>query len=376
MGAHLYSESRHSKKDDDLMVLNFVKSIFNSLFTISLLLSLFLPLFLPSNQENTDISLSTKEKNKLKSTIGIIELIATITIFLGLFALVFLKYKSYIWVFRFISIPMYLGIISSTYLSIGIIGKVVQLEKTDNLSAREYWAINSVAYTVFFLDLYKLPTKLLEVVINIESIIVSDCLYIVIYITLLFLYIFLSCALLPIPLSFLTKLMINVNNLLNNKTNIHILGDYFINHIEDNSKNQSLLLKTLEITANKHRVFRIVIWTISPLTIILNSFLVLAKMVWSFSITSIGYVFLLMRMIKRTIGKIIIWVRNLSDRRLVAISFRVSLIATLTITVITNRYTPLLRAYDSSTGVLEFLASSILIPVIIEWIGAAKINKK
>lgn len=354
------------------MALNFFKSIFSSLFTISLLSSFFLPL----NQENTDISSGTKEKNKLKSAIATIELIAIITIFIGFFALVVFRYKSYIWIFTIVGIPMYLGIISNAYLSIGIIGKVVQLEKTDNLSVREYWAINTVAYTVFFLDLYKLPTKLLEVVTKIESIIISDCLYIVIYTTLLFVYIFLSCALLPLPLSFLTKLMINVNNLLNNKTNIHIVGDYFINRIENNPQKQSLLLMALDITANKHRVFRIITWILSPITIILDAFLVLAKMLWSILITSTGYIFLILRMIKRTIGKIIIWVRNLSDRRVVAISFRVSLIATLTITVITNRYTPLLRAYDSSTGVLEFLASSILIPVIIEWVGAAKISNK
>ena len=61
------------------MALNFFKSIFSSLFTISLLSSFFLPL----NQENTDISSGTKEKNKLKSAIATIELIAIITIFIG-----------------------------------------------------------------------------------------------------------------------------------------------------------------------------------------------------------------------------------------------------------------------------------------------------
>ena len=111
------------------------------------------------------------------------------------------------------------------------------------------------------------------------------------------------------------------------------------------------------------------------MVIVVDACWVIVKMLWSFVITSIGYIFLILRLIKRTIGKVTAWVNNLLDRRLVATSFRVALIATLAITVVTNRYTPLLRESEISTEVLEFVASTILIPVIFEWISSTK-NKK
>ena len=80
-------------------------------------------------------------------------------------------------------------------------------------------------------------------------------------------------------------------------------------------------------------------------------------------------------MIKRTVGKMIVWINHLSDRHVVVISFRVALIAALTITVIRNRYEPLLKEYEASTGTLEFIASAILIPVIFEWISTTKAQK-
>ena len=80
-------------------------------------------------------------------------------------------------------------------------------------------------------------------------------------------------------------------------------------------------------------------------------------------------------MVKQTIGRVVTWINNLSDRRLVAVSFRVALIVTLVATVIINRYTPIFREYEPSTEGLEFVASTILIPVIFEWISSMKRKK-
>ena len=99
------------------------------------------------------------------------------------------------------------------------------------------------------------------------------------------------------------------------------------------------------------------------------------KILTSFLLECIGYIFLLFRLVKQSLGKIAIWINNLSDRRMVATSFRLALITTLALTVAVNRYTPLLQEYESSTNILEFVAGGILIPVIFEWITSAR-NKK
>ena len=354
------------------MILDFAKSVFGLLFPISLLLSV----FVYQNEKTSDsVPTQGKETTKQESVIRTIGLVVTLAIFITGVILISFKYKSLAWICIAIGMPMYLGRVAGTYVSVGIIGRVVRSEKADKLSVREHWAIETVAYTLFFLDVYKLPAKLMEFVANIENIPVSDCLYITLYVSRLFLYVFLTCALIPVPLSVLTKLMIKANALIRDKTNIFKIGDFFIKRIDPQGMARPLLVKAIEAAKGKHIVCRILVWIISPVVIVVDACLVIAKMLWSFVITSIGYVCLILRLIKHTIGKVTAWINNLSDRRLVATSFRIALIATLAITVVTNRYTPLLREFEISTEVLEFIASAILIPVIFEWISSTK-NKK
>ena len=259
-----------------------------------------------------------------------------------------------------------------TYLSIGIIKKVIQSEQTDKLSPKEHSAIGILAYALLFLCIYNVPTKLMDIVANLENIIVSDCLYILFYILFLFLYLFLSCALLPIPLAYFSKLMNKLNTLIQNRVNPQRIGDYFIKKIDKHSNKQPLLFKVISTTTSKCILLRIAAWGISPLLLTLDVLLFIITTLWSFLLISIGYTFLLFRMVNRTIGKFISWLNRLSDRRLVSISFRVALIIALTTTVITNRYVPIFKAYESSTAVLEFVASAILIPVVFEWINLFK----
>lgn len=62
------------------------------------------------------------------------------------------------------------------------------------------------------------------------------------------------------------------------------------------------------------------------------------------------------------------WFLKLSDKHIVAVSFRLALIFSLVSIVILNRYQPFFKEYEASTTVFEFLASSIIIPVVFEWI--------
>ncbi len=54
---------------------------------------------------------------------------------------------------------------------------------------------------------------------------------------------------------------------------------------------------------------------------------------------------------QKTIARLCEWISNLSDRRVVSMSFRIALITALTLTVIINRYQPFLKLYDESTVV-------------------------
>ena len=91
-------------------------------------------------------------------------------------------------------------------------------------------------------------------------------------------------------------------------------------------------------------------------------------------ISSIGCVCLLFRMINKSLNKLINWLLDLSDKKVISISFRISLIMALVCTVVFNRYQPIFRIQESSTAVLEFIASAIIIPIIFEWINYFKNN--
>lgn len=65
---------------------------------------------------------------------------------------------------------------------------------------------------------------------------------------------------------------------------------------------------------------------------------------------------------------------TLSDRKIVAISFRFALIMALIVIVALNYYSTIFKMEESTT-VLEFIASTILIPVLFEWISSIKIMR-
>lgn len=68
--------------------------------------------------------------------------------------------------------------------------------------------------------------------------------------------------------------------------------------------------------------------------------------------------------------RICVWLISLSDKRIVAVSFRIAVILGLGCTVLINRYAPFLHYNEESTAVLEFIASALIIPVVLNWISS------
>ena len=350
------------------MIINIAKTIFTWSFVISLFLSIFIDL---NKKDRSSLQHSKEdETSKIESVITTIIVLITIATIIGVFLLIIFKYEKLRWITALAGIPLYLSYVVGTYSSVGIIRNLVQIESKDRLSARENWAIQTISYVLFFIDVYKLPTKLMDFLKNIENNMIYDLLYITSYIGTLFLYTFLICALLSRPMILLSKLLIKLNGFLRSKTKIFKIGDFFVKEIDKNNLKRPILLKLVGVMKMRCKVLYVLVWVLSPILIIIDVCLFVLQILHSFLFECIGYLLLLLRMIKRTLGKLMLRINNLLDRKLVATSFRVALIVTLTLTVIVNRYTPLLKEYDASTGVLEFVSSAILIPVIFQWIVA------
>lgn len=349
------------------MIFKFLKIFTYLLFSISTMLS---PFIYPDKERKTSIS---KPGDKWESVIMVVELLFTITVCIVGIVLITFKYHNLAWISISIFIPSGLVYIVGAYMSIGIIENVMRTEKTGKLSATENWAIRTVAYTLFLLDsICKTPSSLLSLATHITNAPISDLIYITIYVLFLFLYLFLSCALLPIPLSILAKLMIRLDTFINSKLHIFKIGDFFIDQIGKQKVKHSLLILAINAVRNKRNILYALVLIFSPIFLLIDIFLEIAKIFWILFSMLVGFSFLLIKRVKHTIGKITNWVFNLSEYHVVTISFRLALIAALTIAVIHNRYTPLFKEYESSTGAFEFVASAILIPVILEWISSGK----
>ena len=93
-------------------------------------------------------------------------------------------------------------------------------------------------------------------------------------------------------------------------------------------------------------------------------------------ISAIGNFCHIFGLIRKTIRRMADEILGMSDKHIVAISFRIALIAAFVFTVILNRYEPFLKLDEASTGVLEFLASTVIIPIIFEWIYSYKQNSE
>jgi fructose-specific phosphotransferase system IIC component len=100
-----------------------------------------------------------------------------------------------------------------------------------------------------------------------------------------------------------------------------------------------------------------------------------ANILLSFMSSSVGYIFILARMVKKTLNRIANWLLGLSDKRIVVISFRIGIIMALVLVVILNRYQSIFKLEDANTAILEFVASAIIIPVAFEWISSSNSNK-
>lgn len=354
------------------MILSIGRLVFRVIYSISLTLSV----FLSSDRKDENSPSKVKEnETKFESAVRCTEIIvACVVLIIGIVA-VCLERKNLKWFSVAMTTLALMFQAAEVYMSVGIIRSVVQSEETNRLSAQEYRAIENVAHALFSLELVKIPDKVMNFAAGLENPIVSDCLYITLYMLFLFLYIFLTCSFLPAPLTLLSKILIKINILLREKTKLIEIGRYFIKWSDPLIVKHPLVLRVVETTKSWYIIWRLVTFIILPITFVLDVSCILFKMLRLFLFKLIGLCFFLLKMAKRTIGKVVTWINNLSDRRLVAVSFRVALIVTLVATVIINRYTPIFREYEPSTEGLEFVASTILIPVIFEWISSMKKKK-
>ena len=322
-------------------------------------------------KENENVTLSNDEKwqNNLRILIAIVAII--IFIFFTIYGLI---NKKFLLLFFLICVPIYLEKMIEVIVSLGTVGNVVKSNDTGVLSFREHMSIFLVSGFVSLLQQGNCFEKINKFILKSCENIAADLLLIMLYVLTFFLYTFLICSQVPIIMLLTKKAYKKLIRYLPGKEVVKKYGDYFVERLEEPIKQSNLSISFIEMIKDKKTWIKKLCGIIVAITFCIDVVLFLVRVLWSIISSAFGYGVILLRLVKNVLKKLFNTIFNLSDKKLVAVSFRVAIILALVITVILNRYDVFVKNVDESTAVLEFLASSIIIPIVFEWIYSEKNN--
>lgn len=183
-----------------------------------------------------------------------------------------------------------------------------------------------------------------------------------------FIYIFHLCALLPVFINAIFRLyklfykVIPAKEIL--KTIFSVLIEKKLTKV-----NYNLLVYRITPLIMKHnKMSKILGIILFPIGFVIDIILMYFKICIAVFLSGIGDVCILIRLILNSLRHLRTRIYKISDRHIVAMSFRLATIIFLVAIQIENSYFPIFRKAEASTAVFEFVASAIIIPLIFEWI--------
>lgn len=356
-----------------MSVLNFLNQIFIIVFPLALITTeIWNKMEIKGQKREKDnksgAESSHKKTEKWENGIYIILLLSFIFLILIAFVLLLKSLNKYRWIIILLSVPMCIQYLTGACIAIGTLSNVVRTNEPGRLSNRELTAIQIIAYVIFFLNAVNPYVRLLEYAKKFSSSVVLDTLTALILVFFAFVYTFLIIALISTPLVCVINLLKIVRNHFPFREQIERVGDYFVKHIDIKIENEAYLIRTIKYIQRFRFCVKFLLYFLIPVVYLFDIINMCVLILLSILQSTIGYIVILFRIAKNVMKVILLWFLKLSDKRIVALSFRLALIFALVSIVVLNRYQPVFKEYEESTAVFEFLASSIIIPVVFEWI--------
>lgn len=258
---------------------------------------------------------------------------------------------------------------NEAYASLTVIRRTISSKTTENLSKKELDSIFVLGGALLVLNIYNIPKKIVILVSNIQNAILSDWLVLIVVLSIVTLEIFLTGVMGRIPILAIVSLLrkakkrIKVDRIVI----LEIKYDVVRRKAKTFIKMDKLSIKSYDLILQKKGITRIRL-IILFFTIPIDAILIYLCVLFIMLLDIIGYFYLIVLRINRTFTEFYTWLKDCSERKVVNLIFRGSFIISITMIVIINRYTPLLQVYKQSTGGLEFLASTVIIPLIFSWI--------
>lgn len=265
-----------------------------------------------------------------------------------------------------------LELLGASLLSVGTVSELVRSDNKGIITEKDRSAIDAISYVVFYLAIFHFGDKLIELTEGIENDLLADLGRVLLYAALVFFYLFLSSIHLLIPLREGAHLLQKLNHFFQTKTRVYQIGNMCIGFLTKRHYCEPLLRKYYSLCKSKRLMCKVLLAVPIPMIFLADVIWLLIRTFYKILLNIVGFTALILSRFKKAIGKIVIRSWKLSERRMVAILFRVSLLATIVIVVFWNRYYPLGRRVSESTAIIEFLGSAVAIPIGFDLIREMK----
>ena len=252
--------------------------------------------------------------------------------------------------------------INKGYFYSGKIVKILNSFKNDNLSIGEWQVILGFIYFISLIFTYKIPNKLIDYISNIENEFISDLSLLLFLFASSVLSIFLSGLLLFEFIKFFLQIIPKIiKPTFGNKVKkLFIRIEYLFNKEIEEYKTIAYFRK------NKQKT--IIFYLSITIFFIIDVLYAIFDFFCKFIIGILFYILIIVYRIFKSLKDLKFWIFRLSDRKVTVIIFRVSFIFALISLVTFNRISPLTKMGIESTEILEFIASSLIIPLVLSWI--------
>lgn len=306
----------------------------------------------------------------------------TIWIILMLIAVILLvsiaQFMSSVYITRFlmtiIMISYILGQIASFFPSAETVGNIVRGKASKILGANDYSCIITLAILVSILNTYGILDKAVEYVNCQTNTILSDWMMLGFYVVSIAITTFFICSLALTPLKIAIKLFVKISSRFSNWKERPFLNK-LKKRVNGTYSTKTWTVSLIECSINHRSVVRYLFRLGVPITIILDILRLAVLLVYELAVSIVWHLVCITMSVGKVFSKIGKWILSLSDRNVVIISFRIAIILGLGCTVVINQYEPFL-INPETTSVFEFLSSTIIIPVILEWILSYKTQIK
>lgn len=306
-----------------------------------------------------------------KDTVWVILILISIILFIAIILFSFSKTRVLIAV---VTISYILEQVSTSIISAEAVGNIVRGNSNKMLGIKDYAAIITLALLVIYLNIYGLLDKIVEYANRQTNTIFSDWILLLVYVASIAITTFFICSLALRPIQIAIKITKKLfSHFITRKS--QLIFEKIKKQATDITPTNTWTASLIEHNIKIHSILVGFLWLGVPITIILDVFRILVMFLYKTAISIIWYVIYIIVSAGKIISQIAKWILLLSDRNVVMISFRIAVILGFGLTVIINQYEPFLFNQQSTT-VFEFISSTIIIPVILEWILSYKSKMK